>query len=391
VKKSNKPIPTQANETFTVDQNRLMLLTGGRQRLDALIGLIDGAKTSLRLLYYIYADDDAGRAVRDALARALERGVTVALIVDGFGSSASPEFFASIEAKGADICRFLPNLGRRYLLRNHQKLVLADNAVAIIGGFNIENDYFDDEDGWRDLGLHITGPAASRLTGYFDALKRWTHSERARLRDLRRALSHWSEGLGTGKVCWLLGGPTRRLSPWAKALRREIPQASRLDIIAAYFAPTLRMMRAIERVPKRGGEARIVTAAKSDNNATIAAARHTYHRLLERKVKIFEYQRTKLHTKLFVIDDVVHVGSANFDVRSLFLNLEIMLRIEDKRFADYMRAYVEQEIGDSKEIEASAHEKASWFDRLRWSFAFWLVAVVDGKVTRRLNFGVEKR
>jgi hypothetical protein len=99
VKKSNKPIPTQANETFTVDQNRLMLLTGGRQRLDALIGLIDGAKTSLRLLYYIYADDDAGRAVRDALARALERGVTVALIVDGFGSSASPEFFASIEAE----------------------------------------------------------------------------------------------------------------------------------------------------------------------------------------------------------------------------------------------------------------------------------------------------
>ncbi len=148
-----------ADHPFTVDGNRLTLLTGGIERLDALIDLIDRAKSSLRLLYYIYADDDAGRAVRDALARALRRGVTVALIVDGFGSSASPEFFAGIKADGADVCRFLPHLGRRYLLRNHQKLALADEKVAIIGGFNIEDDYFDDTDGWRDLGLRIAGPA----------------------------------------------------------------------------------------------------------------------------------------------------------------------------------------------------------------------------------------
>jgi cardiolipin synthase len=380
-----------ADKVFTVDRNRLTLLTGGKERLETLIGLIDEARASLRLLYYLYANDESGRTVRDALERALRRGVSVSLIVDGFGSSASSEFFASIQAEGADICRFQPRLGRRYLLRNHQKLVLADEEVAIIGGFNIENDYFDDNAGWRDLGLRISGPAAAQLTGYFDALKRWTHRDRARLRDLRRALSHWSQTDGAGKASWLLGGPTRRLSPWARALRKEITRATRLDMIAAYFAPTLRMMRTIEGVSRRGGAVRIVTAAKSDNNATIAAARHTYRRLLERKVNIFEYQRTKLHTKLFVIDDVVHLGSANFDVRSLFLNLEIMLRIDDKAFADHMRAYVAQEIADSKEIRAAAHEKASWLDRLRWSFAYWLVAVVDGKITRRLNFGVEKR
>jgi cardiolipin synthase len=380
-----------ADKVFTVDRNRLTLLTGGKERLETLIGLIDEARASLRLLYYLYANDESGRTVRDALERALRRGVSVSLIVDGFGSSASSEFFASIQAEGADICRFQPRLGRRYLLRNHQKLVLADEEVAIIGGFNIENDYFDDDAGWRDLGLRISGPAAAQLTGYFDALKRWTHRDRARLRDLRRALSHWSQTDGAGKASWLLGGPTRRLNPWARALRKEITRATRLDMIAAYFAPTLRMMRTIEGVSRRGGAVRIVTAAKSDNNATIAAARHTYRRLLERKVNIFEYQRTKLHTKLFVIDDVVHLGSANFDVRSLFLNLEIMLRIDDKAFADHMRAYVAQEIADSKEIRAAAHEKASWLDRLRWSFAYWLVAVVDGKITRRLNFGVEKR
>ncbi len=376
--------------TFTVDRNRLTLLPGGEERLTALVALIDDARHSLRLLYYIYADDESGRIVRAALERALDRGVAVSLILDGFGSALPSDYFAPLEAKKADICRFQPRLGRRYLLRNHQKLALADERVAIIGGFNIEDSYFDDADGWRDLGLRIAGPAAAQLAGYFDALQRWTHSRNPRLRTLRRALSRWSQNDGSGKACWLLGGPTRRLSPWARALRNEIARAGRLDMIAGYFAPTLRMLHAIEGVVRRGGEARIVTAAKSDNYATIAAARHTYRRLLDKGVKLFEYQRTRLHTKLFVIDDAVHLGSANFDVRSLFLNLEVMLRVEDRTFADHMRAYVTGEIADSKAISAASHGRASWLDRLRWSFAYWLVAVVDGKVTRRLSFGVDR-
>ena len=135
---------------FMVDGNRLTLLIAGSERLAALIGLIDGAKHSLRLLYYIYTDDDTGRMVRAAMERALERGVKVSLIVDGFGSSAKPDFFVPLETKGADVCHFLPRFGRRYLLRNHQKLALADENTAIVGGFNVEDDYFDDKKGWRD-------------------------------------------------------------------------------------------------------------------------------------------------------------------------------------------------------------------------------------------------
>ena len=375
---------------FTVDGNRLTLLIEGHERLKALIDLIDGAKHSLRLLYYIYTDDETGRQVRDAMTRALDRGVEVSLIVDGFGSSAKPGFFAPLEEKGADVCRFLPRFGRRYLLRNHQKLALADERRAIVGGFNIEHHYFDDgAKGWRDLGILVEGTAAKRLVGYFDALARWTHHPRARLRYLRRALSHWSNPRG-GKACWLLGGPTRRLSPWARTLRTDVRGAKRLDIIAAYFAPTPRMMRAIDSVPRRGGEARVIAPSRTDHNVAIAAARHTYHRLLSRGVKVFEYQRQKLHTKLFVIDDVVHIGSANFDVRSLFLNLEIMLRVEDKEFADHMRRYVDGEIADSREIRRAIHERAGFLTRLRWALAYYLMAVIDASVTRRLSFGVDQ-
>ena len=152
--------------SVTVDGNELTLLTGGRERFEALLSLIDGARRDLRLLYYTFLDDESGEAVVAALLRAIERGVRVSLLVDGFGSSKTPDdYFTRLGDAGATFCRFLPSLGRRYLIRNHQKLALADEAVALIGGFNIADDYFQeaDEGGWRDLGLIVDGPAARRL------------------------------------------------------------------------------------------------------------------------------------------------------------------------------------------------------------------------------------
>ena len=378
--------------TFEVDGNRLTPLVSGAERLDALLALIAGAKKSLRLLYYIYADDTAGRRVRDALLAALGRGVGVSLLVDGFGSEAAhPGFFAPLHDAGAEFCRFLPRYGRRYLLRNHQKLALADEARLIIGGFNIADDYFADEGAaaWRDLGLLVEGPEAARLSGYFDALARWTRQPDARMRTLRRALGRWSQA--RGKVRWLLGGPARQLSPWARAIRQDIARARRLDMIAAYFSPNPAMLRRIERLARRGqGGARIVTAAKSDNGATIGAARHCYASLLKRNVRVFEYQPTRLHTKLYVADDVVHIGSANFDMRSLYLNLELMLRIDDAAFAAHMRDYVEGELGQSHEISRAGHRaNATLWNRIQWGLCYFAVSVVDYGVSRRINFGVD--
>jgi len=372
-----------------VDGNRLTLLCEGPARLDALIALIDGARTSLRLLYYIYSDDQAGRRVREALQEAVDRGVNVSLIVDGFGSDATADFFAPLKDAGASVCRFIPRLGRRYLLRNHQKLALADEARVIIGGFNVSDDYFAGgaQAAWRDLGLLVEGPAAGRLTGYFDALAHWTQTPGAKMRSLRRALGRWSEHAGATR--WLLGGPARRLSPWALAMKRDMRDCRLLDIIAAYFAPNPAMLRRIEAVARRGGRARVLTAAKSDNNATIGAARHTYRRLLRRGVELFEYQPTKLHTKLFLVDDIVYIGSANFDMRSLYLNLELMLRIEDKAFADHLRGYFEGELTQSKGITREEHRRVGTIDRIRWAIAYFVVAVVDYGVSRRLNFGIE--
>ena len=207
------------------------------------------------------------------------------------------------------------------------------------------------------------------------------------MRTLRRVLQKHSTT--DGKLHWLFGGPTRRLSPWAKAVRKDMRYAKRLDIIAAYFAPGPMLLRRSANVARRG-QVRLVTAAKSDNNATIAAARFTYWTLLKRGVRIFEYQPTKLHTKLFVIDGAVHIGSANFDMRSLFLNLEMMLRVEDAGFAAAMHIYVDDEIARSTEITPEAHRaQRTLLNRIRWAIGYFLIAIADYRITRRLNFAGE--
>ncbi|MBV9882506.1 MAG: phosphatidylserine/phosphatidylglycerophosphate/cardiolipin synthase family protein [Sphingomonadaceae bacterium] len=374
--------------------NRLTLLPDGPERLDALIGLIEGAKDSLRILYYIWCEDESGTRVRDALLEAARRGVDVALLVDGFGASEAGEpFFRPLAEAGARFCRFVPRYGRRYLLRNHQKLALADGRRVIIGGFNISDDYFGtiEEGAWRDIGLLVEGDSVDCLVGYFESLFAWALKPEARIRDLRRLLNQKS--VTEGKLHWLFGGPTRRLSPWARAVRRDMKRARRLDIIAAYFAPGPLLLRRTGNVARRrrGGLVRVITPARTDHQSTVGAARHTYWVLLKRGARIFEYVATKLHSKLFVLDDVAYVGSANFDMRSLFLNLELMLRVDDKAFADAMRLYVDGEVANSVEITLEEHRKQrTLLNRIKWGIAYFLVAIADYRIAHRLNFAGEK-
>ena len=383
-----------AARQVTVDGNRLTLLPGGPERLDAMLEMIDGAQRSLRLLYYIFEKGSSGDRVIEALLRAVDRGVQVSLLIDGFGSNSAPEsYFAEARERGIRFCRFHPSLGRRYLLRNHQKLLLADaeseRPSIIIGGFNVADDYFGTiEDGaWRDLGLKVEGPAAARLASYFDRLLDWSMTKGSKMRTLRALIHQYSES--QGKLQWQLGGPTPRLSPWGTSTCRDLTHSRDVEMIAAYFAPTWGLLRRIARAGRRG-RARVVTAAKSDNTATIAAARFTYGRLLRRGVEVFEYLPTRLHSKLVILDEVVHIGSSNLDIRSLYLNLELMLRVDDPEFAQMMRNYFEGEVSRCIQITPALHKKrGTLLNRIRWALSFFLVTSLDYGVTRRLNFGMK--
>lgn len=372
--------------------NHLALVVDGPQRLTALLELIAGARETLCLLYYIYLPDTAGTAVRDALIDAARRGVRVRMILDGMGSepAAQGSFFAPMTEAGVELHRFVPRWGRKYLLRNHQKFALADDCRALIGGFNIADDYFQTvaERGWRDLGLSIDGPAAAPLGAYFDRLARWTQHERAPVRALVRLLGEASEA--EGSVRWLMGGPALRLSPWARAVKAGLRHAHRVDIIAAYFAPGPSFLIRLGRVARRG-RVRIVLPAIADHMPAVWAQRFTYAGLIRRGVAIHEYLPTKLHTKLLVMDDAVHIGSANFDFRSLFFNLEIMLRVEDADFAAHVRAYVDEEVADAMAITAAVHRARSGpLRRVRQAAAYFVMSVLDPVLSRRIVLAGER-
>jgi cardiolipin synthase len=378
---------SSGDRTVEVDGNRLTLFIEGPERLEALIALIDGAERSVRLLYYMYKDDQSGTLVYLAMERALERGVSVALLIDSFGAYTPDEYFIPLIAKGLRYGRFHPTFGRRYLIRNHQKLAMADERMVLLGGFNVDDSYFGTiEDGaWRDLGLLVEGPAAARLAPYFDELMGWTLQKGGKIRALNRIIHRFNESHGT--LQWTFGGPTRGLSPWARATSRDLLSSRDVEMIVAYFAPTWAILRRIGRVGRKG-RARLILAAKSDNHATIAAARYTYKNLLRRGVEIYEYLPTKLHTKLVVLDDIVHIGSSNFDIRGLYLNLEMMLRVDDPIFAKMMRDYFEHEVAVSLPITAELHSRRSgWLTRLVQAISFFLVTTADYTITRRLNLG----
>jgi cardiolipin synthase A/B len=377
----------------TVAGQALTILVDGAARYDQTMAAIGEARESLRLFYYIFADDAQGRAVRDSLVAACQRGVAVVLLVDGFGTQKLDDLFLqTIVEAGGRVDRFLPKMGRRYLLRNHQKMLIVDGRKVLIGGANIAGDYFfEPERGsqWHDLMLVVEGDVVPRLAQYFDALESWMASEKQGIRALQRLLVLHSDT--TGPMRWLMGGPFQRLNPFASALRLDLEAAAAVDMIQAYFAPDFTFLRRLGRVAKRG-RLRLLTAAYSDNTTTIGAARHCYPGLLKRRAQIYEYDRAKLHMKLIVADDAVYIGSANCDTRSLFINVELMLRIEDHGFANAMRSFCAGQLAQSRQVDKDWLKRVSGpFRRLRWLGAYFLVSTVDYTVSRRVNIGPDRR
>ncbi len=363
----------------------LTFLPSGRERLQALLDLIARAEHSLKIFYYMFENDSAGVQVRDALVAAAKGGVSVSLIVDRFGTSAKAGFFQPIVDSGGRFHFFNPLWGARYLIRNHQKFAIRDDKEALTGGANISREYFapPEENGWCDLGVGLEGPVVSQLADWFGDLFELSQDGSPQYSEIRRVIREHRPG--NGDVQMLLGGPTSMPSNWARRVKQDLGQAVRLDLVMAYFAPPRSFRRVIRRIAERG-DVRVMTAGKSDNATTIGAARALYGGLLKSGCRVLEFEACKLHTKLIVVDDIVYFGSANFDHRSIRLNLELMFRVRSVELAARLREYIDGMERGAREITNDWHSKrATWLAKLRWWSGWFLVSVLDYTVSRRLN------
>lgn len=374
--------------SFDIDGHRVTPVHAPGDRLAALLDTIKGAQQSICLFSYMFTDDQTGGEVSQALQDASKRGVSVQVMVDDFGSGGTAErFFDSLKEAGVSFRRFSSRWSLSYVVRNHQKILIADKDRAVVGGFNIADTYFglSDNHDWEDFGVVVEGDIVGQLYDYFQDLIDLDRGKGVSFRKLRQIIRSWrSNG---GSLSWQIGGPTNRISPWARQLKHDLESGERLDLVMAYFCPTQSVLRRIAKITRKEKGGHLILAGKTDNGATIPAARSLYSYLIKRSARIFEFQPKPLHMKLVVVDDVSYVGSSNLDVRSLFINMEIMLRIDDRDFADHMRQMIGDMAGQSREQTTELHkQRTGIFRHIKWALAYLLVNSVDYTIGRRIKF-----
>ena len=320
-----------------------------------------------------------------ALLAAAQRGVRVRVLVDAAGSWFLPDnFFNPLIAAGAEVRRFNPLHLWRFGVRDHRKLLVCDESVSFIGGFNVADEYDGDgvTRGWCDLGIRLENPTlAKELAESFEelfALADFRRKPLLRLRFFKRKRKP-----GTTGECLPIH-PGRGASPFQTALNHDLAGARDVRIISAYFLPTRRLRRDLLRVVRRGGRVQLLLAGKSDVLVSQLAARSLYHRLLKAGVEIYEYQPQILHAKLVVADGSVYVGSSNLDIRSLNLNYELVLRFADKTVAAEAQEIFECALKNSRKIELHEWRKTqSFWSRWKNHWSHFLLARIDPFIALR--------
>jgi len=365
------------------DATTFRWLPTGEEGLEAMLEAIAGATHSLQLETYIFMPDSLGMRFREALVQARRRGVRVQVLIDAFGSLGLPaNFWHPLVQLGGEFRWFNSfRAAERYGHRNHRKLLVADSRLAIVGGFNVGEAYYGDgvTRGWRDLGLQMQGPLAAALEESFSDL-----FEKAA--EPPPAFPHFLPTADTaihgGPWTLLLSEPGLGRRAFKRALLHDLSRARDVRIICAYFVPNWRLRRALIRTARRGGRVQLILAGRTDIEVSRLASRSLYAKLLRAGVEICEYQPQILHTKLLIIDHLVYAGSANLDTRSLSLNHELMIRIDNEETAAQARAIFEADRTRSLPINPQTWRASrSFFTRLLEKLAYWLVARIDPHIT----------
>ena len=356
-------------------------LETGDEFYAAVLQAIGRAEESVRLETYIFMEGDPGDAVREALLDAARRGVRVQVLIDAFGSFELPsDYWSGVIAAGGACRVFNPlDLGR-IAFRDHRKLLVCDRRTALVSGFNISRHEMGDGviRGWRDLGLKLNGRVVRDLAVSFDRMFAMADFRHRRLPRLRLPLMGRHIPQHGHFPILLNGGPGRALNPIKLTLLRDLQQAPSILIISAYFLPTRRILRALIWAARRGRKVTLITAGTTDVPLARYAGRSLYGRLLRAGVRIFEYEPQILHTKLIVAGDIVYVGSANLDIRSLTINYELLVRMEERGLALEAEAIFARHLPHCRPISRATWRRSrSWWERVMERLAHVLLARID--------------
>ncbi len=302
----------------------------GRVAWEELTALLEGAQKSIDIAIYILGDDYIGLQILSILEQKVSQGIKVRLLLDGVGSFKLPgKRLRPLQQQGGEVAWFIPVIHRplrgRTNLRNHRKIVIVDEKKVFTGGRNFSMKYLGPDcpqNCWIDLSFIQQGPVVSTYSVIFEA--DWSFA--AHTTAVHKKNTHSIEVVGSSRVQAIPSGPDVADDPIYAAILTACYEARHRILIATpYYVPDSGIQEALKLAALRGVEVDLILPAKS-NHPLADIARNRYLRELSGVgVRIWWLSGTMLHAKAMVIDtSFAMAGSANLDIRSLFLNCEIM-------------------------------------------------------------------
>jgi len=330
--------------------NRVTAFQNGDQIFPAMLEAIRGARRTINMETYIYWSGDTGQTFADALCERARAGVAVHLVVDWAGSIRMDDaLLGTMQDAGVRVEHYRPlrwyNLGRLNN-RTHRKLLVVDGRVGFTGGVGIADQWSghaQDPDHWRETHFRVEGPVVAQLQSAFN--DNWIKTTG----ELLNGPDHFPplERAGDMDAHLFIASPAGGSESMHLMYLQAVAAAVRsIDLCAAYFVPDHLIAQALLAARQRGVRVRVLLPGPHIDSETVRlSSRASWGPLLEGGVGIHIYQPTMIHVKLLVVDEeLVSVGSTNFDIRSFRLNDEASLNVYDREFAAAMTEVFEQDL-----------------------------------------------
>ncbi len=361
--------------------NTLTLLTAPDEIMLAMIDDIRAARRTINLEFYIWHPGGLANDVATALIEAAQRGVSVKLLLDSAGSITffRSEWPATFKKAGIHVVEALAvspwrMFLRRMDLRQHRKIVVIDNEIGYTGSMNlVDPHYFKANAGvgqWVDIMVRITGPNVAVL----NAIQSWdweVETGERTLPDIPQCSIEPSRA-DYDAIQTIPSGPGMPAAIIHEVLSLAIYQARRsITITTPYFVPSEALHHAILNAAQRGVQVDIILPKHNDSIMVRWASQSFFHELMRAGVTIHQFDGGLLHTKSVVIDKKhCLIGTVNLDMRSLWLNFEVTLAIDDREFTHQMNWLQQNYIEQSVPVDQAEWKNRTLFDRFREHFFY---------------------
>ena len=318
-------------DQFHAAGNKVKFLTDGQIAFHTYSRAIKEAEKEIHILTYILGDDETGNAILDLLIDKVREGVRVRLLVDALGSFRRPsKKIKVLREVGGEVCLFMPALPIQTHgwanLRNHRKIAVFDNRKCILGSRNLDKRFMGDApdpERFFDFGALYEGPIVDCLNGIF--LSDWSFASKQSLDEIKGLAPASKAEMGSSHLTGIVSGPDVDGDMLYERLVNVIQEfKDELVIVTPYFIPDEVLLTSLSVKARRGKRITLILPEKSNWKLVDFVRSHYLRELNEAGVNIQFFTHGMLHAKVMVADRnlLIH-GSANFDIRSLFVNFEI--------------------------------------------------------------------